>query len=74
MRHQQIVRIPLLLGLGNAMGMLVMQMRCHIFSASQQFDHSASNIIQHVPHESPKSEDVEGTDDEEEEYDGNVDV
>jgi hypothetical protein len=40
------------------------------FSTSHNFDHGASNFIQHVPHESPKSEDFEGTDDEEEEYDG----
>ena len=40
------------------------------FSASQNFDHSASNFIQHVPHESPKSEEFEGNGDEEEEYDG----
>jgi hypothetical protein len=39
------------------------------FSASHNFDHSASNFIQHVPHESPKLEDFESTDDEEEEYD-----
>jgi hypothetical protein len=44
------------------------------FSASQNFDHSASNFIQHVPHESPKSEDFEGTDDEEEEYDGDKSI
>jgi hypothetical protein len=44
------------------------------FSASQKFDHSASNFIQHVPHESPKSEDFEGTDDEEEEYDGDKSI
>ena len=25
------------------------------FSASRNFDHSANNFIQHVPHESPKS-------------------
>jgi hypothetical protein len=31
LRHQQIVRIPLLLGLGNVIGMCVMQMRHHIF-------------------------------------------
>jgi hypothetical protein len=31
LRHQQIVRIPLLLGLGNAIGMFVMQMKHHIF-------------------------------------------
>jgi hypothetical protein len=40
------------------------------FSVSHNFDHGASNFIQHVPHESPKSEDFEGTDNEEEEYDG----
>ena len=40
------------------------------FSASHNFDHSESNCIQHVPHESPKSKDFEGIDDEEEEYDG----
>ena len=70
MRHQQIVCIPLLLGLENAMGMLVMQMRHHIFSASQKFDHSASNVIQHVPQEIPKSEDFEGTNNKKEGYDG----
>jgi hypothetical protein len=40
------------------------------FSAIHNFDHGTSNFIQHVPHESPKSEDFEGTNDEEEEYDG----
>jgi hypothetical protein len=40
------------------------------FSASHNFDNGASNFIQHVPHESPNSEDFEGTNDEEEEYDG----
>jgi hypothetical protein len=40
------------------------------FSASHNFDLGASNFIQHVPHESPKSEEFEGTGDEEEEYDG----
>jgi hypothetical protein len=25
------------------------------FSSNQKFDHSASNVIQHVPQESPKS-------------------
>jgi hypothetical protein len=40
------------------------------FSASQKFDHSASNVIQHVPRESPKSKDFDGTNDKQEEYDG----
>jgi hypothetical protein len=40
------------------------------FSPSQKFDHSASNDIQHVDQESPKSEEFEGTNDKEEEYDG----
>jgi hypothetical protein len=40
------------------------------FSASHNFDHSARNFIQHVPHESPKSKDFQGTNDEEEEYYG----
>jgi hypothetical protein len=31
LRHQKIVHIPLLLGLGNAIGMFVMQMQHHIF-------------------------------------------
>jgi hypothetical protein len=44
------------------------------FSASHNFDHSARIFIQHVPHESPKSKDFEGTDDEEEEYDGDKSI
>jgi hypothetical protein len=44
------------------------------FSASQKFDHSASNVFQHVPQESPKSEEFEGTDDKEEEYDGDQSI
>jgi hypothetical protein len=44
------------------------------FSASWKFDHSASNLIQHVPQESPKSKDFEGTDDKEEEYDGDQSI
>ena len=44
------------------------------FSASHNFDHIASNFIQNVPHESPKSEDIEGTVDEEEKYDGNKSI
>jgi hypothetical protein len=44
------------------------------FSASQNFDHSASNFIQHVPHESPESDYFEGTDDEEDEYDGDKSI
>jgi hypothetical protein len=44
------------------------------FSSSQKFDHSASNCFQHFPHESPKSEDFKGTNDEEEEYDGDKSI
>ena len=40
------------------------------FLASHNFDHSASNFIQHDPHGIPKSQDFEGIDDKEEEYDG----
>jgi hypothetical protein len=40
------------------------------FLASHNFDCGTRNFIQHVPHEIPKSEDFEGTNDEEEEYDG----
>jgi hypothetical protein len=44
------------------------------FSASQKFYHSASNVLQHVPEESPKLEDFEGTNDKEEEYDGDQSI
>jgi hypothetical protein len=44
------------------------------FSASHTFDHSASNFIQHVPQESPKSKDFEGTNDKEDRYDGDQSV
>ena len=44
------------------------------FSPSQKFDHSASNVIQHVSQESLKSKDFEGTDNKEEEYDGDQSI
>jgi hypothetical protein len=43
-------------------------------SSSKKFDHSASNGIQHVPQESPKSGEFEGIDDKEEEYDGDQSI
>jgi hypothetical protein len=37
-------------------------------SPIEKFDHSASNDIEHINRESPKSEDFEGINDEREEY------
>jgi hypothetical protein len=44
------------------------------FSANRKFDHNESYVIQHVTHESPKSEDFEGTSDKENEYDGDQSI
>jgi len=44
------------------------------FSTSEKCDHNESNVIQHVPQESPKSKDFESTNDKEEEYDGDQSI
>jgi hypothetical protein len=50
--------------------MFVMQMRHRIFKLVRILIIVQAILFNMVPHESPKSEDFEGTNDEEEKYDG----